>query len=148
MSALLELTQNLISQPSVTPGDAGCQAILCTHLTKLGFETTMLPNDKVTNLWARYGSQAPLLVFAGHTDVVPAGDVAAWNSPPFTPTIKDGYLYGRGAADMKASVAAMITSCAKFTQQYPDFTGSIGFLITSGEEGDYFEQGTPFVMQN
>ncbi len=135
MSATLQLAKDLISRPSVTPEDAGCQMLMSERLEALGFTCKHLPYGEVTNLWARRGSAAPLLVFAGHTDVVPPGPVDQWLSDPFTPTVRDGLLYGRGAADMKGSLAAMVTACEAFIARYPKHKGSIGFLITSDEEG-------------
>lgn len=144
MPTVIEMAQALISRASVTPEDKGCQAYLAEQLTSLGFKVESLPFANVSNLWARLGTQAPLFVFAGHTDVVPPGDVSAWQYPPFNPTIYDGYLYGRGAADMKGSLAAMVDACARFLKQCPP-KGSIGFLITSDEEGDAIN-GTTKVM--
>jgi len=135
MSTTLELAIDLMSRPSITPEDAGCQALIAQRLQKMGFEIKFLRFGEVENLWARRGKTAPLLVFAGHTDVVPPGPTSAWQFPPFTPTVHDGLLYGRGAADMKGSVAAMVTACERFVTQYPDYTGSIAILLTSDEEG-------------
>ena len=135
MQRLLEIAQSLISCGSVTPDDAGCQAYLAKELAALGFHIESMPFGNVSNLWARLGDQSPVFVFAGHTDVVPVGDLTAWHTPPFTPTIKDGYLYGRGAADMKSSIAAMLVACEAFFKQHPAPSGSIAFLLTSDEEG-------------
>jgi len=135
MSRTLVLTQDLIARSSVTPEDNGCQARLVELLTPLGFECETISRDNVTNLWARRGTDHPLMVFAGHTDVVPTGPLDQWTSPPFVPTIRDGQLYGRGAADMKTSIAAMVVAVEEFTASHPDHLGSIGFLITSDEEG-------------
>ncbi|MDM8548284.1 succinyl-diaminopimelate desuccinylase [Candidatus Venteria ishoeyi] len=146
-SATLQLAIDLISRPSVTPDDAGCQALLSQRLGAIGFELEPLRFAEVDNLWARRGKLAPLLVFAGHTDVVPSGDEQQWTYPPFTPTCKDGMLYGRGAADMKGSLAAMITACERFVQRYPEHQGAIGFLITSDEEG-LATDGTVKVVQH
>ncbi len=132
----LALAIDLIAKPSVTPKDEGCQALLKSRLAPLGFICEDMPFADVSNLWARRGSEAPLLVFAGHTDVVPPGPLDAWQTPPFKPTIKDGMLTGRGTADMKSSIAAMITACERFVADNPDHKGSIGLLITSDEEGD------------
>jgi len=132
----LALAIELIAKPSVTPKDEGCQALLKSRLEPLGFTCEDMPFDDVSNLWARRGSEAPLLVFAGHTDVVPPGPLEAWQTPPFKPTIKDGMLTGRGAADMKSSIAAMITACERFVTDNPNHKGSIALLITSDEEGD------------
>ncbi len=135
MSHTLELAKDLISRASVTPEDAGCQPLMQQRLRAIGFETEDLPFGEVSNFWARRGDSAPLLVFAGHTDVVPTGPLDAWASDPFTPEIRGGMLYGRGAADMKGSLAAMVTACESFVVEHPDHKGSIGFLITSDEEG-------------
>lgn len=134
-SRTLALTEKLIALSSVTPDDKGCQQHLIDLLTPLGFVCETIISNDVTNLWARKGTTAPLLVFAGHTDVVPTGPVEEWRSQPFTPTHRDGKLYGRGAADMKTSIAAMVVACEEFVATHPDHTGSIGFLITSDEEG-------------
>lgn len=131
----IELAQCLIRCASVTPEDAGCQAIMAQRLQACGFEAETMPFGEVTNLWARRGNASPLLVFAGHTDVVPPGPSDAWTSPPFSPDIRDGLLYGRGAADMKGSLAAMVTAVERFTSSHPEHGGSIAFLITSDEEG-------------
>ena len=134
MSSTIDLCSELISRPSVSPDDQGCQEILVARLEKLGFDIEHLPFSDVKNLWARRGITAPLFCFAGHTDVVPAGNIADWNSEPFNPDIRNGLLYGRGSADMKGSLAAMITACETFLEQNPMFDGSIAFLITSDEE--------------
>ena len=131
----LALTEKLIALSSVTPEDKGCQATLIDLLAPLGFACETVQSGEVTNLWARRGTAQPLLVFAGHTDVVPTGPVEQWQSHPFAPTHRDGKLYGRGAADMKTSIAAMIVAVEEFTQAHPDHKGSIGFLITRDEEG-------------
>lgn len=130
----LQLAQQLISCPSLSPNDAGCQTILQARLSPLGFKCESLRFEDVDNLWARRGDQAPLVVFAGHTDVVPTGPETDWASQPFMPEVRAGYLYGRGASDMKGSVAAMIVAAEKFIQENPHFSGSIAFLITSDEE--------------
>ncbi len=135
MSETLKLTRDLISRPSVTPDDAGCQTLLQTRLDAAGFSGETLQFGDVTNLWSRRGSDGPLLVFAGHTDVVPTGPLERWQSPPFEPSERDGLLYGRGAADMKGSVAAFVTACERFVHRHPDHRGSIALLITSDEEG-------------
>ncbi len=135
MSDTLELAKALISRASVTPEDAGCQSLMQTRLRAIGFECEDLPFDEVSNFWARRGDSEPLLVFAGHTDVVPSGPLDDWDSDPFQPEIRNGMLYGRGAADMKGSLAAMVTACERFVATHPDHKGSIGFLITSDEEG-------------
>ncbi len=135
MSPTVELAIDLIRRPSVTPEDKGCQQLLAARLAALGFNNQPLRFGVVDNLWSRRGSSAPLLVFAGHTDVVPSGPEAAWRFPPFDAKITDGILYGRGAADMKGSLAAMLTACERFVAKYPQHQGSIAFLITSDEEG-------------
>jgi succinyl-diaminopimelate desuccinylase len=135
MSATLDLALELIRRSSVTPADAGCQELLAARLAALGFQVERLRCGEVDNLWARLGQAEPLLVFAGHTDVVPPGPLAQWISPPFAPEIREGWLYGRGAADMKSSLAAMITACESFLAAQPQPHGSIAFLITSDEEG-------------
>ena len=135
MSDTLELAKALIARRSLTPDDAGCQDILIERLTKLGFTIERMRFGSVDNLWARRGTTSPVVVFAGHTDVVPTGPVASWFSPPFEPTIRDGLLYGRGAADMKTSIAAFITAIEAFLNQHPNHSGSIALLITSDEEG-------------
>jgi len=126
---------DLISRRSVTPDDAGCQQILIERLSALGFECETLVFGAVTNLWARRGKASPVLCFAGHTDVVPPGNEADWSSAPFTPTMKDGYLYGRGSADMKSGLAAMVVAIEQFLAANPDPVGSLALLITSDEEG-------------
>lgn len=135
MSDTLELTKNLISRQSVTPDDAGCQEMLATRLTKIGFQIEYLNFGETKNIWARRGSEAPLFAFAGHTDVVPTGPQENWKFPPFEPTVENGLLYGRGTADMKGSIACMVTACERFIEQNPAHRGSIAFLITSDEEG-------------
>ncbi len=135
MSATLELAKALISRASVTPEDGGCQMLISQRLAAMGFSCEHLPYNEVSNLWARRGNTAPLLVFAGHTNVVPPGPADRWLSDPFTPAVRDGLLYGRGAADMKGSLAAMLTACEAFLARHPRHQGSIGFLITSDEEG-------------
>ena len=146
MSETIELCKQLISVPSITPHDHNCQAILIEHLAKLDFSIDHINAGEVDNFWAQRGAAKPLLVFAGHTDVVAPGDNDAWQSDPFTAIIRDGYLYGRGAADMKSSLAAMIMATRQFIENHPQHNGSIGFLITSGEEGDHFFDGTPKVI--
>jgi len=135
MSKTLNLTKELISKKSITPLDEGCQELLISHLELLGFKIEKMPYGKVKNFYARKGHEAPLLVFAGHTDVVPSGPEVEWSSPPFEPTIKNDRLYGRGAADMKASLAAFIISIEEFLTENKNHKGSIGLLITSDEEG-------------
>ena len=133
-TATVQLAEQLISRSSVTPEDCGCQQLIAERLQKLGFECEHLRFGDVDNLWARLGSEKPLLCFAGHTDVVPTGPLNEWSSDPFTPEIREGYLYGRGAADMKGSIAAFITACESFLSEHQP-KGSIAFLITSDEEG-------------
>jgi succinyl-diaminopimelate desuccinylase len=135
MSRTLALTEELITLSSVTPEDKGCQARMAELLQPLGFNCETIQSGAVTNLWARRGTAQPLLVFAGHTDVVPTGPLEKWTSNPFKPTHRDGKLYGRGAADMKTSLAAMIVAVEEFVAAHPHHNGSIGFLITSDEEG-------------
>lgn len=134
-SRTLALTEELIALSSITPDDKGCQRRLIELLSPLGFVCETITSNGVTNLWARKGTQAPLFVFAGHTDVVPTGPVEQWESQPFIPTHRDGKLFGRGAADMKTSIAAMVVACEEFTGTHPGHRGSIAFLITSDEEG-------------
>lgn len=142
----LELAKELIRRPSVTPRDEGCQALLAARLAPLGFEIERLRFGEVDNLWARRGSGDPLVVFAGHTDVVPPGAREAWHSDPFEPTVRDGRLYGRGAADMKSALAACITAVEDFVAQHPAHPGTIGLLVTSDEEGPAVD-GTAKVME-
>lgn len=129
------LTEALIACRSVTPVDGGCQAMMLARLAPLGFTVTHLHSNGVDNFWARRGTSGPILCFAGHTDVVPTGPLADWHSDPFVPTHRDGMLYGRGAADMKASLAAFITAIEAFVTSHPNHAGSIALLITSDEEG-------------
>ena len=135
MSQAIELTIDLISRRSVTPADEGCQTLLAQRLARIGFAIEPLPFGSVANLWARRGNGRPLLCFAGHTDVVPTGPLEEWHSHPFVPEIRDGVLYGRGAADMKSGLAAMVTAAEEFIASHPQHSGSIAFLITSDEEG-------------
>jgi len=135
MNNTLELAKSLISQASVTPDDNGCQSIMIERLKKIGFEIHPLRFGDVDNFWATRGNSGPIFAFAGHTDVVPAGNEDAWNTAPFEPTIKGDYLYGRGAADMKGGLASMVTATENFVQDNPDHNGTIAFLITSDEEG-------------
>ena len=135
MSDTLDLAIDLISRASVTPEDAGCQAVMKQRLAALGFRNEPMRFADVDNFWARRGDTGPVLCFAGHTDVVPAGPRGKWQSDPFAPTIRDGMLYGRGAADMKGSLAAMVTATERFVARHPDHRGSIAYLITSDEEG-------------
>lgn len=131
----LALAEDLIRRPSVTPDDAGCQGLIGERLAALGFRLEPMPSNGVTNLWARRGRTGPLFCFAGHTDVVPPGPQGDWASDPFAPEVRDGMLYGRGAADMKGSLAAMVTATEGFVRTHPQHSGSIAFLITSDEEG-------------
>lgn len=135
LSPTLQLACDLISRPSVTPDDAGCQDLMIKRLRAVGFTVHRLRFGDVENFWATRGEHGPLFAFAGHTDVVPSGPSDEWKTPPYEPTIKEGVLYGRGAADMKGSLAAMVTACERFIQRVPDHSGRIGFLITSDEEG-------------
>jgi len=146
MTDALELTRALIACPSVTPADAGCQALMTARLAASGFSIETLQFGSVTNLWARRGDAHPVLCFAGHTDVVPTGPLEEWRSDPFTPVIRDGVLYGRGAADMKSGLAAMVTATEEFVAAHPDHRGSIAFLITSDEEGPSVD-GTKRVVE-
>ncbi len=145
-SPVLALAKDLISRQSVTPEDAGCQDLMIERLKALGFEIEVMVFEDTTNFWARRGSEAPLFAFAGHTDVVPAGKLEHWETHPFEPTIIDGYLHGRGAADMKGSLAAMVVAVERFIAENPDHKGSIGFLITSDEEGPFIN-GTVRVVE-
>jgi succinyl-diaminopimelate desuccinylase len=135
MNRTLELAKQLIARRSLTPDDAGCLEIIGTRLAPLGFQMEMMRRGDVDNMWARRGDSGPVVCFAGHTDVVPTGPVEKWHSDPFTPTVRDGMLYGRGAADMKGSLAAFITAIEKFLTQHPEHKGSIALLLTSDEEG-------------
>lgn len=142
----LTLATALIAQPSVTPDDHGCQPLLISRLTVMGFQIETLRFGETDNFYAVYGQHGPLLCFAGHTDVVPAGDESSWTSPPFVPTQRNGYLYGRGAADMKSSIAAFVTACERLLAAQPDLPIRLAFLITSDEEGDGFD-GTKRVVE-
>src|SRR6202165_652915 len=135
MSAALDLTHDLIARASVTPADEGCQELMASRVTCTGFQVERLRYVNVDNLWARRGNAGPLLCFAGHTDVVPTGPLDEWRSDPFKPAIRDGLLYGRGAADMKSGLAAMLTAAESFIAEHPDHRGAGAFLITSDEEG-------------
>ena len=139
------LTKELISKQSVTPADDGCQPLLAERLSKLGFDCESLPREEVLNLWATRGTHGPTLVFAGHTDVVPPGPREHWDSDPFVPTERGGFLYGRGAADMKASLAAMVVATESFVANHPHHKGRIGYLITADEEGPAIH-GTRYVV--
>ena len=131
----VNLTRELISRPSVTPDDAGCQQLIGDRLKNSGFNVLMLPCEDVTNLWATHGHGAPVFTFLGHTDVVPAGSESDWDAPPFEPRERDGYLYGRGAADMKGSIAAMVCALEHFVAAHPAHPGTVSLLLTSDEEG-------------
>jgi len=135
MSNTLQLTEELISRASVSPTDGGCQALMIERLEAIGFTVEKLPFGPVMNFWAKRGGSGPVFCFAGHTDVVPPGPIEDWHSDPFSPVVRDGLLYGRGAADMKSGLAAMVTACEEFVGQHPAHRGSIAFLITSDEEG-------------
>ena len=135
MSETLELTRQLMSRPSVSPEDGGCQLLMTRRLRELGFQIEELPFGPVRNFWATHGSGAPVFCFAGHTDVVPAGPLEEWHSDPFVPVIREGLLYGRGAADMKSALAAMVTACEAFVASRASHRGTLAFLITSDEEG-------------
>ena len=146
MSQTLELTQNLMARRSVTPADEGCQAVLIERLAALGFKIEHLRYGNVENFWATRGNGGPVFCFAGHTDVVPTGPLEEWRTDPFVPTIRDGILYGRGAADMKSGLAAMITATEEFVGAHPEHKGTIAFLITSDEEGPSVD-GTKRVVE-
>lgn len=142
----LELARQLMAHPSVTPDDGGCADLIAGRLQVLGFTIEFINRNGVTNLWARRGDAAPLFVFAGHTDVVPSGPLDQWSSPPFAPEIRDGMLYGRGAADMKSSLAAAVTAVEAVLAAHPEYPGSLAFLLTSDEEGDATD-GTVAVVE-
>ena len=145
-SPTLALTKQLIAKQSVTPMDEGCQVLMIEHLQKIGFEVESLRFGDVDNFWAIRGDTGPILCFAGHTDVVPSGPASSWSQPPFEPTVVGGQLYGRGAADMKGSLAAMLVAVERFVDEHPDHSGRIAFLITSDEEG-VATNGTVKVVQ-
>jgi succinyl-diaminopimelate desuccinylase len=145
-TAVLDLTKDLISRQSVTPEDAGCQQLMAKRLEALGFTIESMFFEDTLNLWARRGRGKPLFCFAGHTDVVPTGPLEQWISPPFEPQIRDGMLYGRGTADMKGSLAAMVVATERFLATNPELTGDIAFLITSDEEGPFIN-GTKRVIE-
>jgi succinyl-diaminopimelate desuccinylase len=144
---LQTMLAKLISFPSITPKDAGCQAFMIQFLEQIGFTCQRMNQDPVSNFFASYGESGPLLVFAGHTDVVPVGELRKWLSDPFVMEHKNGMLFGRGVADMKGSLACMLLMAQRFVSTYPKFPGRLGFLITSGEEGNDYDLGTPYVMQ-
>jgi succinyl-diaminopimelate desuccinylase len=143
----LALARDLVARPSVTPDDGGCQRLIATRLAALGFTAESIVSNGVTNLWARRGSAPPLVCFAGHTDVVPTGPLDAWTSDPFVPVERDGYLHGRGAADMKGSLAAFVTAIEAFVAAHPGARGSIALLLTSDEEGPLNTDGTVKVIE-
>ena len=145
-SETLKLARELISRPSITPEDEGCQQLIGERLAAQGFNLESMIFEDTTNLWARRGQGRKLFCFAGHTDVVPPGDINDWQFPPFEPTTHEGYLYGRGAADMKGSLAAMVTATERFIKDYPNVDADIGFLITSDEEGPFIN-GTKRVIE-
>lgn len=142
---VFDLACDLISRSSETPNDGGCQQLIAQRLTTAGFKVNHLPFGRVCNMWAQVGDGNPLVVFAGHTDVVPPGPLSQWSSPPYRPTVTGQYLYGRGAADMKSSLAAMVVATERFLLSHPNHAGSIGFLITSDEEGEAID-GTARVI--
>ncbi len=148
MSEVLDLTCDLIRRRSVTPEDAGCLALIGVRLQRAGFHVEHLRYGEVDNLWATHGTAGPTLAFLGHTDVVPSGPEASWQSPPFEPTIRDGRLYGRGAADMKGSVAAMVVALEQFVAAHPDHRGRVGLLLTSDEEGPTNLDGVRKVVEH
>ncbi|WP_196140542.1 succinyl-diaminopimelate desuccinylase [Aliikangiella sp. G2MR2-5] len=145
-ASTLDIAKNLIARQSVTPLDAGCQSFMAEYLGFLGFDTEHLDYEDTQNIWSMRGKGSPVFVFAGHTDVVPPGPLEKWECPPFEPTLIDGMLYGRGAADMKGSLAAMLTASKRFITEYPEHNGSIAFLITSDEEGPFIN-GTVRVIE-
>ena len=142
LSPVIELAKTLIAKPSITPEDAGCQELMSQMLAQSGFTNETMVFEDTTNLWSRRGTTEPVFCFAGHTDVVPPGELTDWHTPPFEPTIIDGMLYGRGAADMKGSLAAMLIATERFVKDYPDHKGSITYLITSDEEGPFINGTT------
>ncbi|HET8899193.1 MAG TPA: succinyl-diaminopimelate desuccinylase [Rhodanobacteraceae bacterium] len=148
MSAVLDLACELIRRRSVTPDDAGCQALIAERLARAGFHAEHLRFGAVDNLWLTHGDGAPTLIFLGHTDVVPSGPESAWTTPPFAPLIRDGRLYGRGAADMKSGVAAMVVAMESYVARNPRHSGSLGLLLTSDEEGPTNEDGVRRVVEH
>ena len=148
MSEVFDLTCELIRRRSLTPDDAGCTALLAARLQRAGFRCENLRFGEVSNLWATHGTGGPVLAFLGHVDVVPPGPEADWNSPPFDPTVRDGRLYGRGAADMKSGVAAMVVALERFVADYPDHAGTLALLVTSDEEGPVNLDGVRRVAQH
>ena len=146
MTEVKTLAEALIARPSLTPDDAGCLELIGDRLSRLGFSLERIDSGNVANLWARRGTTSPLMCFAGHTDVVPTGPLDQWHSHPFTPAVRDGMLYGRGAADMKSSLAAFVVAIERFVAEHPDHRGSIALLLTSDEEGDAID-GTVKVVE-
>lgn len=146
LSELESILSELVRVPSITPLDNGCQTYIANYLQSIGFTCQFFNNDPVTNLYAQFGKKNPRLLLAGHTDVVPTGPESQWDFPPFTLTKKNGYYYGRGVADMKGSLAAMMLAAHHFVTNYPHNEG-LAFLITSAEEGDDYLKGTPYVME-
>ncbi|HXR94027.1 MAG TPA: succinyl-diaminopimelate desuccinylase, partial [Steroidobacteraceae bacterium] len=146
MSQTLELTQNLMARRSVTPADEGCQDVMIGRLEALGFRVERLRYGNVDNFWARRGGDGPVFCFAGHTDVVPTGPLEEWRTDPFLPSVREGVLFGRGAADMKSGLAAMITATEEFVAAHPQHKGTIAYLITSDEEGPSVD-GTKRVVE-
>src|SRR5687767_9720773 len=146
MPRTLALACDLVSRASLTPADEGCQDLMISRLEPLGFKVERMRFGNVENFWARRGTSGPVFCFAGHTDVVPTGPLEEWSSEPFSPVVRNGMLYGRGAADMKTGLAAMITATEDFVHAHPEHRGSIAFLITSDEEGPSVD-GTKRVVQ-
>lgn len=145
MSDVIALAKDLINRRSVTPEDADCQVMMADYLRPLGFDIESMVFDDTTNMWARKGNSGPVFCFAGHTDVVPSGPEENWSTPPFTATEKGDMLHGRGAADMKGSLAAMLVATKRFVEKHPEHIGSIAFLITSDEEGPFINGTTKVV---
>jgi len=142
LSPTIALAQDLMARASVTPEDKGCQELMIARLQAIGFNVERMPFGDVDNFWARRGTDKPVLAFAGHTDVVPSGPVNQWHTPPFKPTLKDGFLYGRGAADMKGSLASWVVALEEFVALHPNHRGSLALLITSDEEGPFVDGTT------
>ncbi len=146
LSETIKLAQDLIRRQSVSPDDAGCQSIIAERLKRIGFQIQFFNQNGVTNLWARRGTKSPVFTYVGHTDVVPVGEESHWKIHPFSATVENGYLHGRGAADMKGSVAAMVTACERYFSTQGEIRGSVSFLITSDEE-DVAEDGTKYALE-
>ena len=146
MKSTLDFAKELIARASVTPEDNGCQQLMTDKLAAAGFNVENMRYGDVDNFWAKHGTGSPVLCFAGHTDVVPPGPAEDWNTDPFEPVIKDGMLYGRGAGDMKAALAAMVDAAVDFVKANPDHPGTVAFLITSDEEGPA-QDGTKAVIR-